>query len=156
MTNKDQPLKFDSVLLNIHANSLKQLYQFLSDHVSQLIGASKQNVFKSLWEAEKIESAAIGQGVAIPHMRLARLTRPMVVLVRLSQPIEIQSHDDTPVDIVCLVLTPDYEGVKHLQRLAKVSRYFREESFCDKLRAAKTAQEIRQIVDVMTTDKMAA
>ncbi len=122
---------------------MKQAYQFLADHVSQLIGIPKQYIIFHLMAAEKNETAAVGQGVAIPHMRLERLTKPMVILMKLNKGVSSDSHDSLPSDLFCFVLSPDYEGIKHLQRLSMVSRCFKNNDFCKKLRESETKNDIR-------------
>ncbi|MEM6811272.1 MAG: PTS sugar transporter subunit IIA [Pseudomonadota bacterium] len=149
-------LHFDSVLCDINASSLKQTYQILADHISQLIGTPKQSIFLHLMTAEKEENSFIGNGIAIPHMRLERLTKPMIVLAKLNNPIESAEQDMQPVDLVCLVLSPDYEGPKHLQRLAIVSRYFKDEQFVEHLRQCKTADDIRNVLQVTNNQRLAA
>lgn len=156
MTNKLDQLYFDSIILDQHANNMKQSYQILADHISQLIGISKQYIILNLLESEKNETSAIGHGIAIPHMRLERLTRPMVMFMRLDTGIENKSFDEIPVDLFCLVLSPDYEGTKHLQRLSMVSRCFKNKDFGKNLRTATTKNDIRNAVKTLNQHRAAA
>jgi PTS system nitrogen regulatory IIA component len=159
MTNKDKKLHFDSIMMDVHANSMKQAYQILADQVSQLIGTPKQSIISHLIEAEKNQTAIIGNGIAIPHMRLERLTKPMVVFMKLNNgidAIDMDNVDDIPADLFCLVLSPDYEGTKHLQRLSMVSRAFKNNGFCKLLRQANNKQEIRSAVEIVNEKRIAA
>jgi len=156
MTNKINELNFDSIMLDVNANSIKQAYQILADQISQLIGTPKQYIIFHLMAAEKNESAIIGNGIAIPHMRLERLTRPMIVYMKLNSGVQGADPEETPADLFCLVLSPDYEGTKHLQRLSMVSRCFKNEDFCKNLRQASNKQEIRSAVQVMNAKRLAA
>ncbi len=156
MTNKLEQLYFDSIILDRNANSMKQSYQILADHISQLIGTSKQQIIEHLLISEKNETSAIGHGIAIPHMRLERLTRPIVVFMKLEKGIENKSFDEIPVDLFCLVLSPDYEGIKHLQRLSMVSRCFKNKDFGKNLRAAITKNDVRNAVKVLNQQRAAA
>ncbi|MEM8832933.1 MAG: PTS sugar transporter subunit IIA [Pseudomonadota bacterium] len=156
MTNTKQELRFDSILFDIHANSMKHLHQKLADHISQLIGTPKQSILTHLTDAEKEENSAIGNGVAIPHMRLERLTKPMIIFAKLEKAIDEKSADGIPIDLACLVLSPDYEGNKHLQRLAMVSRAFKNDNFCQSLRATTSSMEVRQVMQTAKEGRLAA
>ena len=156
MTNKENQLQFDSIMINVNANSMKQAYQYMADQISQLIGTPKQYIISNLMAAEKNDSAAIGNGIAIPHMRLERLTRPMVLLMKLDKGAPSISVDDVPVDLFCLVLSPDYEGVKHIQRLSKVSRCFKSEEFCKHLRESICKNDIRDALKMLNEKRLAA
>ena len=156
MTNKLDQLYFDSIVLDVNANSIKQSYQILAEHISQLIGTPKQYIIFHLMAAEKNETAAVGNGIAIPHMRLERLTRPMVVFMKLNKGVSCDSHDGLPADLFCLVLSPDYEGVKHIQRLSMVSRCFKNEDFCKKLRNVKSKADVRNALKEMNQKRAAA
>lgn len=156
MTNNISELNFDSVLMDIKATSYKQVLQKLSEHTSNLIGAPKDFLLEELLKHEAEHSSGIGNGVAIAHMRLPRLTRPMKIFAKISRPVNFMSTDGEPVDLICLVLSPDFEGTKHLSRLAKVSRFFCDQIFCNNLRDANTKDEIRNTLKEMNTRRMAA
>jgi len=154
--SKDNQLQFDSIMLNINANSMKQAYQIIADQISQLIGTPKQYIIFHLMAAEKQDGAAIGNGIAIPHMRLERLTRPMILFMKLNEGVTSENNEDIPSDLFCLVLSPDYEGTKHLQRLSMVSRCFKDANFCKDLRNSNTKIEIRHALKVLNEKRMAA
>ncbi|MEY2961785.1 MAG: hypothetical protein RLZ60_1615, partial [Pseudomonadota bacterium] len=54
---------------------------------------------------------------------------------RLEKPLDFDSVDRQPVDLVFALLAPDTAGVEHLKALALVSRTMRDPAICAKLRA---------------------
>jgi PTS system nitrogen regulatory IIA component len=58
------------------------------------------------------------------------------LFARLDHPVDFGSTDDQPVDLVFLLLAPEGAGADHLKALARVSRLLRNQSVCEKLRAA--------------------
>jgi PTS system nitrogen regulatory IIA component len=156
MTNEINVLHFDSIITELKATNVKQVFQTLSTHVSRLIGTPEKFILESLINSEKQENSGIGHGVAISHMRLPRLTRPMIVYAKLLSIVDFQSSDGEPVDLVCLILSPEFEGSKHLQRLAKVTRFFNDKNFCAELRAAEDKDDIRLTLKEMNNRKLAA
>ena len=69
----------------------------------------------------------MGQGIAIPHGRLAGLNKIVGMFARLETPIAYDAVDNQPVDLVFLLLAPEGAGADHLKALARVSRLLRNQ-----------------------------
>ncbi len=156
MTNDIHALRFDSILLDLKVANSKDILKKLSEHTALLIGTSQKILLETLLKQEEEQSSGIGVGVAIAHKQLPRLTKPFIIFAKLENPIEFNAVDGDPVDLVCLVLSPEFEGSKHLSRLSKVSRFFNDKNFCDDLRQAKDADDIRLTLKEVNGRKIAA
>lgn len=156
MSNNINELRFDSIIFDLKITGSKQVFQKLAMHVSNLIGTPEKMLFSTLIDQEREQSSGIGNGVAISHAKLPRLTKPLVVFTKLSRGIDFKAIDEEPVDLVCLVLSPSHEGPKHLRRLAKVTRFMSDPAFCDALRNAQDVDDIRLILKETNSRKMAA
>ena len=77
----------------------------------------------------------MGQGDAIAHARLHGLEKIVGVFMRLEKPLDYESVDRQPVDLVFALFAPKDSGVDHLKALALVSRTMRDSGMCSKLRA---------------------
>jgi PTS system nitrogen regulatory IIA component len=77
----------------------------------------------------------VGHGIALPHARLKDATSVRGIFLRLEKPLDFDSVDRQPVDLVFALLAPDTAGVEHLKALALVSRTMRDPAICAKLRA---------------------
>ena len=86
-------------------------------------------------EPEMMFAFARRNGVALPHARIAGIDDVLGVFLLLEKPINFDSVDRQPVDVVFGLFAPEDAGVEHLKALALVSRTLREESVCAKLRA---------------------
>ena len=95
---------------------------------------------------EKLGSTGIGQGIAIPHGKLAALHRVHGLFARLSAPIDFESVDGQPVDLVFVLLAPDHAGADHLKALARISRMLRDAGVVAKLRGTDTAEGLYAIL----------
>ena len=115
----------------------KEVLQSIANAAAALAGKDPQAVFDVLWERERLGTTGVGNGIAIPHGRVAGLEKVMGYFARLSQPVNFDSIDDKPVDLVFLLLAPEAAGADHLQALATVSRFLRDAKLCDQLRKAK-------------------
>lgn len=58
------------------------------------------------------------------------------LFARLETPIDFESVDDQPVDLVFLLLAPETAGADHLKALARISRLLRNPAVVEKLRAS--------------------
>ncbi len=126
----------EAVIPHMKAQSKKQLLQDLAQRMAQLSGLPERRIAETLIERERLGSTGMGQGIAIPHGRLAGLDRIVGLFARLESPIEYEAVDGQPVDLVFLLLAPENAGADHLKALARVSRLLRNQAVCEKLRAA--------------------
>ena len=85
------------------------------------------------------KASTAGDGVAIPHAKLPGLNRTVTYFARLQDPVSYDSHDDIDVDLVFLILAPETANGDHLKLLARVSRAFKDPTFCERLRGAEDA-----------------
>src|SRR5271154_5503829 len=130
----------EAVLPTFRAQGKKQLLQEMAAHAAQLTGLPERRIFETLHERERLGSTGMGQGIAIPHGRLAGLGRITGLFARLETPVAYEAVDDQPVDLVFLLLAPEAAGADHLKALARVSRLLRNQSACEKLRAATRSE----------------
>ena len=117
------------------AGSKKRLFQDLADIAAQAHGLDSVEVAAALQERETLGPTGVGKGIALPHARLEGLDTVLGVFVRLDKPLEFESVDRQPVDLVFALLAPQDAGVDHLKALALVSRTMRDGDLCAKLRA---------------------
>lgn len=132
----------DSVLFELDASSKLEALQLMSAGASRVSGVPADTILAALQKRESLGSTGIGQGIAIPHTRLGRIAKPIGLLARLKKPIDFESIDDMPVDIVFVLLTPDEEPNKHLNVLACFARKLRSPGAVQEMRAAKDAQSL--------------
>ena len=135
-----------NVLTSVRATSKKQALQELSKHASQVTGLHDRTIFDVLLERERLGTTGVGRGIAIPHGKLSELDRLHGIFTVLEQPIEFDSVDDQPVDLIFLLLAPESAGADHLKALARVSRLLRDSNLCDRLRATSTPGELFDIL----------
>ena len=115
--------------------SKKRLFQELSDLAGSVHGQCPKRSVEALLEREALGPTGVGKGVALPHARMAGIETVTGVFLKLDRPIDFDSVDRQPVDLVFGLLAPESSSVDHLKALATVSRIMRDASICSKLRA---------------------
>lgn len=123
-----------AVIGNLRATSKKQALQDLARKAADLTGLSERAIFDVLLERERLGTTGVGNGIAIPHGKLSELKGLYGVFARLEKPINFESIDEQPVDLIFLLLAPETAGADHLKALARVSRLLRDKGVCEKLR----------------------
>jgi PTS system nitrogen regulatory IIA component len=132
----------DVVLACVKASGKKALLAELAGKAAALYKLDERRLFDRLLERERLGSTGIGGGIAIPHGRMANLTKPVGLFARLGHPVDFDSIDERPVDTVFLLLAPEGAGADHLKALARVSRLLRDRSLVEKLRATESADAL--------------
>ena len=84
----------------------------------------------------------MGSGIAIPHGKLLELNQMIGCFASLNNPVDFESLDGKPVDLIFVLLAPELAGADHLKALAQVSRLLRDTRRCDRLRLATTREKI--------------
>lgn len=115
--------------------SKKRLLHEIGEVAASAYGLKSSEVCSALQERESLGPTGVGQGIALPHARLAELERVHGVFLRIEKPVDFDSVDRQPVDLVFALLAPLDAGVEHLKALAMVSRTMRDPGLCAKLRA---------------------
>ncbi|MBF0373386.1 MAG: PTS IIA-like nitrogen regulatory protein PtsN [Alphaproteobacteria bacterium] len=128
------------VIPNLRATSKKQALQELARRAAELTGMPERAVFDVLLGRERLGTTGVGNGIAIPHGKLASLDRLHGLFARLERPINFESIDEQPVDLIFLLLAPESAGADHLKALARVSRLLRDKGVCEKLRGTDTCE----------------
>jgi len=123
-----------SVVAQLRVTGKKQVLQELARRAAATTGINERRIYEVLSERERLGTTGIGRGVAVPHGKLAELTRVYGLFARLDRPIAFESIDNQPVDLVFVLLAPLDAGADHLKALAMVSRLLRDRTICEKLR----------------------
>lgn len=146
----------ESVIPSLKAKSKKQALQDLSQRAAELTGLQARDLFDTLLQRERLGSTGLGRGIAIPHVKVKGLKKIVCLFARLDEPIEFESLDDEPVDLIFLLLAPEHASGDHLKALARISRLLREPQTAGRLRAAKDPAALYAILTETATSSSEA
>jgi PTS system nitrogen regulatory IIA component len=124
-----------AVIGSLRSGSKKRLLQDLAAAIAGPSGLAEGDVFNAILEREQLGPTGMGGGVAIPHARIEGIGRVAGLFAHLARPVDYESVDGQPVDLVFLLLAPPGAGSEHLKALAKVARVLRSPATCAKLRS---------------------
>jgi PTS system nitrogen regulatory IIA component len=126
--------------------SKKRLFQDLGELAATVHELDPSVAADALQERETLGPTGVGQGVALPHARIAGVEQVLGVFLKLEKPLDFNAVDRQPVDLVFALFAPVDSGVEHLKALALVSRTLRDPGVCAKLRANGDASTLHAVL----------
>jgi nitrogen PTS system EIIA component len=123
-------------VIDLPVHSKSALLHDLAHRAALVLKVDDDIVFSALLKREELGSTGVGNGVAIPHARLEQVKKPFGIIARLKHPIDFDSVDGRPVDLVCLLLLSKENEQAQLNTLAAVARRLRTPEVLEQLRRA--------------------
>jgi PTS system nitrogen regulatory IIA component len=136
-------LDVSKVLPNLKGRDKQTVLKEMAERmVSRDHSMDARKLLEVLLEREKISSTAIGEGVAIPHGKMAGVERVCGVFARSREGVDFDSLDGGPTHLFFLLIAPENSAADHLKALARISRLLKDAAFRARLMAGKTGEEI--------------
>jgi PTS system nitrogen regulatory IIA component len=136
-----------AVSARVSVNSKRNAIAAAAEAAGRSAGLPTALVQSALAEREATGSTGVGDGVALPHARIAGLPRLHAAFLRLDQPVDFDSLDDQPVDLLGVLLIPaEAEGAEPIQALARLARLLRQPSLREQIRKAQSADAIHALL----------
>ena len=131
-----------AIALRLGADSKRQVIAAVADLAGRVLGRAPAPLLETLLARETHGSTGVGDGVALPHARVAGLDGLCAVFIRLETPVDFEAVDAKPVDLILGLFAPEGSDLEHLRALARASRTFRRAELREQLRKARTADAI--------------
>src|SRR5215475_15322459 len=106
----------------------------------------RTRLVQALEDRERLNSTALGEGVAIPHGKLPGIKRVFAAFARSRQGVDFQSLDGEPTHLFFLLVAPEDSAGAHLKALARISRLLKDESFRARLMQAPDAHSLFETI----------
>jgi len=136
-------LTADRVLLDLAATTKDDvLAELASLLVGQIPQSTPDRLVAVLRERERLNSTAIGDGIAIPHGRLPGTKSVVAGFARSRGGVDFDSVDRQPTHLFFVLIAPDDAAAMHLKALARISRLLKDKAFREHLLALRTPQEL--------------
>ena len=98
-------------------------------------------------------STAIGMGIAVPHGKSAAVKKAGLVAITCPAGVDYHSMDGMPTNLLFMIAAPEGAADTHLEVLSKLMTMLMDQSFCQKLVKASTADEFLSIIDQKEAEK---
>lgn len=142
-----QLLKAKAIMMDIDARekiaAIKEMVDYL---VAKKLVNDGETFLNALAKRENLESTGIGDGIAIPHARTGAVKGVLLAFARSQEGVDFSAIDGKPSHLIFLIAAPEDKKSEYIMALAKISRLLRRQQVRDKLKHAKNAQEILDII----------
>jgi len=127
----------------VQCNSKKRILEIISGIAAKNnADIDEATVLSALMARERMGSTGIGNGIALPHGRLAGLDKVIAIVVTTTPAINFDAIDNKPVDIFFTLLVPQEQTDGHLQTLAMVAGKLSDKETIKSIRKADTSDDI--------------
>jgi nitrogen PTS system EIIA component len=136
-----------TVLCKQESTSKKRILEDISEHLNNTFPyLSDSTIFTALVSREKLGSTGIGNGIAIPHCRIADCKEITAMLITLANGIDFDAIDNEKVDVIFVLIVPEDANENHLKTLATIAETFSDETILNNVREAQSAQALLQAI----------
>nr|AAC46372.1 nitrogen regulatory IIA protein [Vibrio cholerae] len=139
-------LSLDCSKSAVQCSSKKRALEIISEIAALHTGQNATELFECMLSREKMGSTGIGNGIAIPHARMSDSENAVAVLLQCEEPIEFDSIDNRPVDLLFALLVPEDQCKEHLKTLACMAERLNDKQILKQLRNAASDQELYNIM----------
>ena len=137
----------DLVVASLAARSKSGVIEELAARIAkQHPEIDHARLVQALEDRERLNSTALGEGVAIPHGKLPTVTQVVAAFGRSIPGVDFQSLDGKPTHLFFLLVAPDGSAGAHLRALARISRLLKDASFRERLMQAPDAATLFAII----------
>ena len=109
-------------------------------------GVPPEKLAEVLLDRERLSSTGIGDGVAIPHGKLAGLTSLVAAFGVSREGLDFDAIDGKPTLLFFALLAPENSAGVHLKALARISRLFKNPSFRKSILEAADAKAVFDLI----------
>lgn len=125
---------------------IRALVQALAD-AGALAEGDAEAISRAVIQRENQGSTGFGKGVAVPHVKHAKVGRIMAAIGRSAEGVDFAALDRAPVYTVVLLLSPIDNADGHLQAMENIFRHLQRDSFRRFLRQSETSETIMELIE---------
>ena len=144
--SKNELISKEAILADFESDSKKKVIQAIATEASKICNLPERDILDTLLDRERLGSTAVGHGVAIPHGKLKQLDKIVGLFAKLKSPIDFDSLEEQPVDLIFVLLAPESASADHLSALSHVARILGNDTIATKLRESSSKNEIYKIL----------
>lgn len=139
----------EAIIANLKAVDRNDVIRELIDALCAAGNLEKENaqiIAKATIQRENQGSTGFGKGVAVPHVKHAKVPKIMAAIGRSAAGVDFAALDRAPVYTVVLLLSPPDSPDGHLQAMENIFRHLQQDNFRRFLRQSESAEAILDLI----------
>ncbi len=130
----EEILSLSRIEVDVALHSKKAVLEHLSGMLgSESVGLTDMEIFEGLLTRERLGSTGLGNGIAIPHGRMAGIIKTRGAFLKIQEGVGFDAVDNKPVEMYFALLVPEESTDEHLRILSQLADRFGDESFLERL-----------------------
>lgn len=133
--------------------SFEAIVEQVAEALEKRLPLSADEVARRFLEGTRGGATPVTQGVALPHLRIAGIAQPQLVLVRVrsgvrieSEPLPGEEEAEQEVYALFFLVSPEGDAGLHLRILAQIAGHVDDEAFMEQWNAAEDEQELKEVL----------
>ena len=137
-----------NIFLNLDATNKQEILEFISKKAVELgISDNQEGVLTDLNKREGEYPTGLQDGFAIPHAKSQYVKTPTILFLKLNNPIEWGTMDDSSVKYIFSLLVPkENEDNIHLQMISKLAVCLLEDDFKEFIQSCNDVKELKDYI----------
>ncbi|WP_100065238.1 PTS fructose transporter subunit IIABC [Miniphocaeibacter massiliensis] len=142
-------LKKDLMIMNLKSSTKEEVIDEMIEKFYQENIITDKATFKSeIMNRESQSSTGLGEGVAMPHAKTSVVKTPAVLFAKSEKGLDYDSLDGEPTSLLFMIAVPEGANETHIETLAKLSKLLLHEGFIEKLKEAKTPEDVYNAIEL--------
>ncbi|PTK67197.1 PTS fructose transporter subunit IIABC [Staphylococcus borealis] len=138
----------ETIAMDLEANDKNGVIEELVNQLDKAGKLSDIAQFKdAIHNRESQSTTGIGEGIAIPHAKVAAVKSPAIAFGKSKAGVDYQSLDGQPAHLFFMIAAPEGGAQTHLDALAKLSGILMDDKVRESLLHANSHEEVLQIID---------
>ena len=139
-------LEADSVLI-LEGSTKKEVLEEIISYATTRCTLDDIQLREAIWKREKMMTTGIGNGLALPHIRVAGFPAPLVIVGRCQKEItDYRTLDNAPVRLIVFLAADEKDQEAYLKILGSISVKLKDKDLMAEIMAAPGKKEIYDIL----------
>lgn len=140
-------LQQDSILM-LEGKTKKDVLEEIISYATTRCTLDDIQLRELIWKREKMMTTGIGNGLALPHIRVAGFPAPLVIVGRCTNPItDYRTLDNEPVHLIVFLAADEKDQDAYLKILGSISVKLKDKALMDEILAAPDKAAIFEILN---------
>ena len=140
-------LQQDSILM-LEGKTKKDVLEEIISYATTRCTLDDIQLRELIWKREKMMTTGIGNGLALPHIRVAGFPAPLVIVGRCTNPItDYRTLDNEPVRLIVFLAADEKDQDAYLKILGSISVKLKDKALMDEILAAPDKAAIFEILN---------
>ena len=110
------------LIIHLEGETKKQALDEIINFAATKCTLDEDQLREAIWKREKMMTTGVGQGLALPHIRVPGFPQPLVIIAICKKPIvDYKSLDNEPIKLIVFIAADENDQEAYLKLLGSVS-----------------------------------